>query len=169
MKPTMNKIYFFKIFFLSFAFCFLSNFYLCAQSTISSAGGQGLSSSGKVDYTIGQIGYTNYSTSSGKINEGVQQPFEILILKLESSEGFALPEVFPNPSYDKVFIRFNSLDKPMFYELINQDGKVQLSDKINDAQTELKINELTENIYFLKVFSSNNKFTTFKLIKLNKS
>ncbi len=140
---------------------------LNAQTTISAGGGQGSSIAGKVDYTIGQIGYSNYSASTGRINEGVQQPFEILILKIGNSDDPESPIIYPNPTFDKVYINLRSLDEAVFYEIINLDGRIQLANKIKDAITEISMSDLPKNIYLLKIYKSKNKFTTFKLIKIN--
>jgi hypothetical protein len=164
----MKMNFFSGISILSLTLSLFSSLCLYAQSSISAAGGQGLSNAGKVEYTIGQVAYRNYSSASGKINEGVQQPYEILILRIENSEESTLPDVYPNPANDKVYIRFNKLTESVYFELLNEEGKVQLGDKIKDAQTELLMKDLPATIYFLKIYSSNAKCTTFKLIKINK-
>lgn len=45
-----------------------------AQQALLTGGGDAIGSSGTVNYSIGQIDYSNFNSTSGVINQGVQQP-----------------------------------------------------------------------------------------------
>jgi hypothetical protein len=156
------------IFRVQFLLCFVSLSCLYSQSAVISCGGQAFSGSGKVDYTIGQVSYTNFTSGSVKITEGVQQPYEILISAIENSADFELPVVFPNPANDKIIISFKNISQAMYFELTDITGQICVRGEMNAPSTELSLNELYGNIFFLKVFINNKSFTTYKLIKINK-
>jgi hypothetical protein len=54
----------------------LINSSIQAQQTNASAGGNATGSGGTVSYTIGQQEYNSFSSGSGSVNQGVQQPQE---------------------------------------------------------------------------------------------
>ena len=69
-----------------------------AQNTIPAIGGTATGSGGSVSYTIGQIVFNIFSGSDGTIAQGVQQPYEISIIK-ENSENTSFEiTVYPNPT-----------------------------------------------------------------------
>lgn len=48
-----------------------------AQHSVNTTGGDASNESGSVSYSIGQIVYSAYADSDGRVSEGVQQPYEI--------------------------------------------------------------------------------------------
>jgi hypothetical protein len=82
--------------FLIFTFNFQAQ-----QNTVSS-GGDFIGSNGSISFSIGQIDYMNIANTSGNINQGVQQPYQILDNSINESEfefDFDIT-IGPNPSMD---------------------------------------------------------------------
>ena len=51
--------------------------YAAAQSSVSSAGGNATGTGGSVSYSVGQVGFSFYSSGSGSVTEGVQQTYSM--------------------------------------------------------------------------------------------
>ena len=94
-------------------FCFL---FLCisiniqAQENINSAGGNSSNNSGNVSYSIGQIVSTTITNTSGSINQGVQQPYEILTLGHKETESNISVILFPNPTINNLTIEISDYE-----------------------------------------------------------
>ena len=51
-----------------------------AQETIPVSGGQATGFGGTISYTVGQLLYTNTSTSAGSLNQGIQKSIELMLI-----------------------------------------------------------------------------------------
>jgi hypothetical protein len=143
---------------------------LFGQSTISPSGGESTGNAGSVSYTIGQIG-TNPSNanSAGILTQGVQQPFEILIITgIEEAEGIKLQFcVFPNPCKNDLFLKVENFSfENIFYLLIDNNGKILAKNKITETETKISIDNLPSSVFYVEIKDINNKgIKTFKIIK----
>jgi hypothetical protein len=155
-----------------FLFCFGSTILigtgLFSQAIVDVAGGQASGPSGKLDYSIGQTVYANFSSSAGNLNEGVQQTYEIIILSNESLDDGDQVTVYPNPASESVVVKLKDAVDADRYELLNANGKVIQTEKITATETTLNIQNYSEPLFFLRVYDHTKKCKTFKLIKVNK-
>lgn len=155
-----------------FLFCFGSTILigtgLFSQVSVDVAGGQASGASGKLDYSIGQIVYTNFSSSAGNLNEGVQQTYDIIILSDETLGDRDEAMVFPNPASESVVVKMKNSGDADRYELLNANGKVLRTEKLMATETTLNIQNYSEPLFFLRVYDNTKKCKTFKLIKVNK-
>jgi hypothetical protein len=74
-----------------------------AQQAISSAGGEASGTGGTVSFTIGQTDYISLNSNSGMISQGIQQPFEIMVVTGIGSDKEITLECtiyYPNPATD---------------------------------------------------------------------
>ena len=70
-----------------------------AQETIPASGGEATGTGGTVSYTIGQLVYTNPTTASGSLNQGIQQSIEFVTLSNPELTALTLKAVtYPNPT-----------------------------------------------------------------------
>ena len=53
---------------------------LQAQTSVNAIGGDATGSGGSVSYSVGQVVYTTNKGTNGSVVEGVQQPYEILVV-----------------------------------------------------------------------------------------
>ncbi len=151
----------------------IANLMMCSllcQSSINSLGNQAKSQEGTIDYSIGQVFYQSYSSSTGKINEGVQQPFEILLVREDQVfDTDYLIQVFPNPVEEKLIVHLEKLSdlSSISFQILDLNGVTQHSDKIAFSKTEVDVKNLPQGVYMIKFFKNTDQIQLFKLIKLN--
>lgn len=148
-------------------FLSLSSNFLLAQETTTSSGGNATGTNGNVSYTIGQVVYTTNSGTTGSVAQGVQQPFEIQTLL--GAENFNINlqiAVFPNPTTNwlQLDIKNYGFEK-LNYQIFDINGKMVLQSKISTETTTISMENLSTNIYLLKVLDNNKEVKTFKIIK----
>lgn len=143
-----------------------------AQSLVVVAGGNASGSGGLLNYSIGQIYYTQHNGGNGSVLSGVQQPFEISVIT-EISEAKAISidfKTYPNPTSDILTIDIGSFDlKNMRFRLQNLKGLVIQERNIVESKTKIDFSILPPSVYFLSVEvpqkSGNRVVKTFKIIK----
>jgi hypothetical protein len=140
---------------------------LSGQQIITTSGGGGSGTGGKVSYTVGQVINNAYTSDGGSVVEGVQQPYEISV---ETGVDIASINIsikaFPNPTADFLTVIIQDYQtKNLSFELFDLDGKLKASGKINSSETIVKMNELIPAVYFLKISSKEKDIKVFKIIK----
>jgi len=126
------------------------------------------SANGNISFSIGQPNYEIKNSSQGVVNEGVQQPFEILILSvIDFSEDSLNMSLYPNPSTDFIILSSKNENlEDLSFILIDNNGKIILGDqKVNSENEKINIKALPPNMYFLIINKSNKKSKTFKFLK----
>jgi hypothetical protein len=139
-----------------------------AQEAISPAGGDGSGSGGSVAYTVGQILYTSYSGGSNAVVLGVQQPYEIsIIIGLDEFEEIGLSlSTIPNPVADILILKVESLIwRDLNYQMYDSEGRIIMSDKLLNSQTNIDMSFLAPGLFFLRVNMETEAVKTFKIIK----
>lgn len=138
-----------------------------AQQTTTSTGGNATGPNGNVSYTVGQVVYTTNTGTTGSVAQGVQQAFEIYTLL--GAENFNINlqmAVFPNPTTNwlQLDIKNYGFEK-LSYQVFDINGKLVLQNKISSETTTISMENLSTNIYLLKVLDNNKEVKTFKIIK----
>jgi hypothetical protein len=145
-----------------------ANIGLQSQKTISVSGGNASGTGGSISYSVGQTVYTTNSGSEGYLTQGVQQPFEILVLtKNKESKGINLEfSAFPNPSTEYVKLKIqNYKSEKLSYELYNANGKLLVSNRIVADETKIVMTKYIRSAYFLKIKDNKLEVKEFKIIK----
>ncbi|MBL7889103.1 MAG: T9SS type A sorting domain-containing protein [Bacteroidia bacterium] len=145
---------------------FLSHSLFSQQNTV--AGGADISGSGgSVSFSIGQIDHQTKTSASGTITEGVQQPYEIMVVTGIVNTTIQLSiNAYPNPVVDQLVLIIDQTDlTKVFYMLTDVTGKLISEKKISASRTEIQFNELPQGIYFIKVVFNNKEVKVFKIIK----
>lgn len=138
---------------------------LVAQQNPVASGGDAIGTGGFCSYSIGQIDYITSVGSLGTITEGLQQPYEILILHGIEETNIKL-SVYPNPTTDNVLLTVeNANTQNMAYMLYDLLGKVIENKKLNGSQTSISMVTLANDIYFIKVMDNDRELKVFKIIK----
>ncbi len=138
-----------------------------SQNSNVSSGGDASGSGGTASYSIGQVSCSNFSNSNGSVNEGVQQPYEIITLTKSNTRGLdIICSVFPNPvtSYINLKIETNDIEN-ISYQLFDMQGKLLTSQKINSQNTLIPMENFASAGYFLKLKSNNKEIKSYKIIK----
>jgi len=139
-----------------------------AQEAIIPAGGDGSGSGGSVSFSVGQILYTSYDGGSAAVFHGVQQPYEIsVIIGLDEFEEIGLSlSTFPNPVTDVLILKVESLIwRDLNYQMYNSDGRIFMSEKLLNSETNIDMSLLAPGLYFLRVNMEKDAVKTFKIIK----
>lgn len=138
-----------------------------AQNTIPAIGGTATGSGGSVSYTIGQIVFNIFSGSDGTIAQGVQQPYEISIIK-ENSENTSFEiTVYPNPTTGLVTLVIRPFNNEnLRFQLINFRGIILLDKKVVGEKTEISIEKYSPSMYLLKVLTNDQVIEVLKIAKI---
>lgn len=156
----MNKSILFSTVFFACAFVF-------AQQQPVSSGGNATSSSGSVSYSVGQFAYQYTNGSSGSVNEGVQQSFEVSsTLGTENLDIHLEMQVYPNPVAEFLTLRIsNHLLKKVNYRLYDVSGKLLKETSIKTNETQISFENYPKSSYLLQVFEADKILKIFKIIK----
>ncbi len=156
-----------RIIFSSLFFLCLGLIRLQAQEAIPASGGNALGISGSVSYSIGQITYSANTGASGIESQGVQQPYEILVITgIEAWEVTLQCAVFPNPTTDFLYLKVENFSHSNFsYQLFDIQGKLIETNKVDGNLTGISMRSLPSENYILKVISGEKAIKTFKIIK----
>lgn len=139
-----------------------------AQEAVLPAGGDGSGSGGSVAFSVGQILYTSSGGVSDELTHGVQQPYEIsVIIGLEKFKEIGLSlSTFPNPVTDLLILKVESaIWKDLNFQMYSGDGKILISDKLVNSETNIDMSTLAPGLYLLKVSMEKDPVRTFKVIK----
>ena len=139
---------------------------IIAQKTINSTGGKASGSGGSVNYSVGQTVFNTWSSETGTISEGVQQPFEIFATTgIEINAINLIMKVYPNPTKDYLNLIVENIENGLFYQLFDIDGKMLKTEKINSTVTQIEMIDLRPSSYFIKVIKLDQVVKAFKIIK----
>lgn len=142
-----------------------------AQMGFTSCGFNAVGSNGSVSTSIGQVAFANFSSSSGYVTQGLQQPYELFgpngLSQTARESNFAI-SLFPNPANESVVLLTSGMgNMSLQFELINIHGQTLQTGIITQAQTRIDLSEFTGTLFFIRVTNESNESTTFKLLKLN--
>lgn len=160
MKTNFTKSIFL---FFSIFFFLIGN----AQQSVNVGGANGTGSGGSMSYSIGQTDYVNATGTGGSLNEGAQQPFEIMVLGNDEHSNIMLQTVlYPNPTAANVNLSIvdYSLEN-LEFQLFDIAGKIISKQKITEQETTIPMENLSSGTYFVTVFEQNKLLKTFKVIK----
>lgn len=140
-----------------------------AQENTDALGGMAYGAGGSVSYSIGEVDYINATGSGGSITEGVQQPYEIMVISgIEDNDINLAFAIFPNPTADFVVLSVqNANTVNMTYALFDIEGKLIEKQEVNGSQTTIAMKDLANGIYFIKVLRKSTEIKIFKVIKNN--
>lgn len=139
-----------------------------AQEALPAAGGNASGSEGSVSYTIGQMAYTLNSGTSGSVSQGVQQPYEIMVLTgVDERLGIDLTmKAYPNPTTNFLTLSHNKSDlSELVYQLCDMNGRLLESKILESGETTISMSKYNPSAYILKVIQNNKEIKTFKIIK----
>jgi hypothetical protein len=139
-----------------------------AQQALSATGGNGTGSGGAISYTSGITNYTSLNSSSGKVAEGIQLPFEIqVVTNVDPARDITLEcEAYPNPATDFLILKIHRDPiENMKYQLIDLKGKVLEEAYIGDTETIISLKHYKPMNYLLVVTDNSTEVMTFKITK----
>jgi len=144
---------------------FFSSLISFAQQNTLAAGANASSAEGSISYSIGQMDFSNVSSSNGSVNQGVQQPFEFFVssvLEFGNENSFS---IFPNPTNEVLNISQSFFSEKIEMRLLDMSGRLVLSDQLNAPQHQIDLRTLSQGVYNLTLIKNNQILTSFKVIK----
>ena len=137
-----------------------------AQQAIIPSGNNVQSATGSVSYSVGQIFYEPQMSATGKVNPGVQQPYEIFTLATFENAVQSTISVYPNPVKDFMTVDFNSekLENSR-YQLFDASGKIIIQGNLKSAKSQISASSLPTGMYILRITKAGKIGKTFKIIK----
>ena len=140
---------------------------LYAQQAVLTASGNITGSNGSVTYSVGQVAFLTNTGTTGIITEGVQQPFEILIMEGIEEKGITLEcSVFPNPAGDFVKLKTDRHEiRNLSFRLYTLTGVLLQNNLIAGSELSIPMDGLVPGTYFLTVIENDNVLKSFKIIK----
>ena len=140
-----------------------------AQSNIVPMGGTATGNGGTVTYTIGQIAVQSYGEGSTSISEGVQQPYEIQAVGVDTYPQITLNAVvYPNPTEDLVRLQLNGFEIPvggLRAILHDGNGKQLQTLTVTDDLTTFQIGHYATGTYYLELRDGRQVLKTFKVVR----
>jgi hypothetical protein len=140
---------------------------LSAQSNFTSGSGELKGPGGYASQSIGQIAYTTYQSDSGRVNQGVIQPYQISVLSGEEVIDIQLSfRAFPNPVSNILNLEITNFEnQELTYQLFDLNGRLLSSKNIQQTLTEISTSDLPPTTYFLRVIDLDKSIKSFKIVK----
>lgn len=138
-----------------------------AQQATVAAGGNVIGSGGTVSYSVGQGVYKTQTGTTGTVNQGVQQPIEIVTLSGEEYANIRLEAiVFPNPTTSNLTLKISDSNlENLDYQFFDIQGKLLVNGTISSEETVFDMEKYPTATYILKVNANSKGLKTFKIIK----
>ena len=139
-----------------------------AQSAVTASGGEASGNSGNLSYSIGQTFCSTTEGTSGQINDGVLQPYEIYdVTDVQSAISDVISlSAFPNPTNDYLTLRIESDDIEGFnIAMYDISGKEIMQQHITSLETSLDVQQLPSATYFVRVTKEKKELKSFKIVK----
>lgn len=140
---------------------------LYSQNNFTSGSGELKGPGGYASQSIGQIAYTTYQSDSGRVNQGVIQPYQISVLSGEEVKDIQLSfKAFPNPVSNILNLEVENYEnQELIYQLFDLNGRLLSSKKIQQSITEISTADLPPATYFLQVIDQDITLKIFKIVK----
>ena len=137
-----------------------------SHQVLSASGGDATGSGGSVAYSVGQIVYTTSTGTTGSVAQGVEQAYEIYSVGIKETSLNISLSVFPNPTSDFLTLKVEDYnDETLSFDLLDEQGKLILSEQITNQETQVAMSTLARGSYFINIVQTNKKIQTFKIIK----
>ncbi|MCB9227732.1 MAG: T9SS type A sorting domain-containing protein [Chitinophagales bacterium] len=138
-----------------------------AQESISTTGGDVFGNDGSVAYTIGQVVYTTNTSTTGNVSQGVQQAYEVYVMRINNIKSNIAITVFPNPVTENLTLQINDYkNEKLFYWVNDMQEKILNKNRITTYQTQINTTNLPSATYIINVVNQENKIIkSFKIIK----
>ena len=148
-------------------FCVFGPFKVAfSQEAIIPSGSNATGTGGTVSYSVGQVVYTTNTSTSGTVNQGVQQPYEIFPVSINEEETNMAILIFPNPTANNLTLSIEELGKEeLTVQLLDNSGKLISAQKLVGKQTQINTTDLAVATYFVSVLQHDRILKKFQIIK----
>jgi len=138
---------------------------LAAQSALVTSGGDAVSTSGSVSFSIGQISNAQAIASTGSLSEGVQQPFEFFEVTVNEVLRDIGISLFPNPALTEVLIELPIMQEGIKARFYSSNGSLIEEVNIFSKSTSVNVRNWAASTYYMQLSDSSGNTSTYKLVK----
>ena len=140
---------------------------LLVRSTVGVSGGKATGAGGTVSYTVGQLVYTNPTSTAGSLNQGIQQSIEFVTLSNPELTALTLKAVtYPNPTTESITLALKDANLTgLSYVMVDLLGRLVNKGTVATFETKIGMKSLPIGVYILRVQQNNKALKTFKIIK----
>ena len=146
------------------ALFFLSTLYVSAQEVISSQGETYTTSSGTIDFTIGEVVINTETDGNNTITQGFHQT-NWNFLSIENHAPNYEATVYPNPTSEVLNIKTSAFEG-VSYLLIDGKGKVVLQGELTSELNSIQVEQLPMGKYSVVLENETQILKTINLIKM---
>lgn len=137
-----------------------------AQQGTMACGGDAANANGSVSYSIGQVAYSPLATPQGTVNEGVQQPYEWLVMNAPDAAAELNATLLPNPTNAGVTIQLSDpLVEALSYTLRDAAGRMVRGAAVTSTQFMVPMEDLQSATYTIVLTTEQKAVATFRVIK----
>jgi len=140
---------------------------LCAQSTVSTSGGDAKGKDGSASYTVGQTVYSYANDDRASVSEGVQQPYVFNVLAGKTVKDVDMfIAAYPNPASTTLTLKVSGVDiTPYSFQLYDVKGRLILTNGLTSELTAIPMETRASGAYVLQVLKNNSIVKSFQIIK----
>lgn len=135
------------------------------QSCPVASGGSAQGAGGSMSFSLGQVACSTAQGNGGANSQGVQQPYEYLVLAVETDLAHAEDiGVSPNPTSEGVHLIVKKQAGDVFhYDLVDAAGQILRTGRVDDTEVNIAMGDLPSAIYLLRIIGATSR--TFQIIK----
>jgi len=140
---------------------------LYAQESTNASGGKAIGGGGSASYSVGQVLYHVQDQSAGSVAQGVQQPYEILVVTgIDISDIQLDISAYPNPVNDFLILKIENYKlNNLSYHIYDLQGKMVENKNIVTNETSIAMSQLVPATYFVRIMEKEKTIKYFKIIK----
>ncbi len=138
------------------------------QEAVIPSGNDLIGSGGSINYSVGQVLYTQINGTTGFTIQGVQQPYEIsnVLSRDDLAENIYI-QLIPNPTTRKIMLTVMEVSHgDLSYQLYDLTGKLLKQNPITSVNTHIDLSNLPTAIYMLKIIEDNYIQKVYKVLKI---
>lgn len=136
------------------------------QNSSVATGGNASGDGGVVSYSVGLVAFESFESDAGRVQQGLQQVYEISVIDRVEYDLLVEFMVYPNPTSANIILKvsdpaFSAID----YQMVDMRGRPILEGSVLNDITYLSTSDLSAGIYLLYLYSGGAKLQTFKIVK----
>lgn len=137
-----------------------------AQSGSVASGNDLTGSGGSVSFSLGQVAYSYHEGTTGSVNQGLQQPYELFVVGVDDFPEILLGvSIAPNPVVDELTLSVGKWIEGLSYALYDDLGRILISAPISSSTTLIEMKNYPPASYFIRVHQQQTQIKSFKIIK----
>jgi len=137
---------------------------LYAQESLNASGGNATGNGGQVSYSYGQVFYHHLNGDNAKIQEGIQNSYQIINNTPENSSLIKL-ELYPNPSKNLLHLTLSDFKQGLSYTIFSTQGQLLQSRQITTTSTLISISKYANQLLIISINQQDQKIGSFTIIK----